>query len=163
MSEYVNDDFNLFEDGRYRYSPLAYVSRGLNKAPAEQRAGLVDLLLEFSCRNRFWAVEGDQPADMIGAPEEVMRAIRSQRQCQLTIQEEQEDHQRRLLHRRAEQDQELAALKARHNLTLENTRELAAETARINHETASCQAIIASQRYDAELAYMRQVTELTNN
>ncbi|KAL4982703.1 hypothetical protein BDW68DRAFT_182293 [Aspergillus falconensis] len=162
MSEYVNDDFNLFEDGRFRYSPLAYVSRGLNKAPAEQRAGLVDLLLEFSCRDRFWAVEGDQPADMVGAPEEIMRAIRSQRQRQLTIQEEQEDHQRRLLHRRTEQDQELAALKARHNLTLENTRELAAETARIDHETASRQATIASQRYDAELAYMRQVTELAN-
>ncbi|KAL4972508.1 hypothetical protein BDW66DRAFT_144053 [Aspergillus desertorum] len=162
MSEYVNDDFNLFEDGRLRYSPLAYVSRGLNKAPAEQRAGLVDLLLEFSCRDRFWAVEGDQPADMAGAPEDIMRAIRSQRERQLTIQEEQEDHQRRLLHRRAEQDQELAALRARHNLTLENTRELAAETARIEHETASRQVTIASQRYDAELAYMRQVTELAN-
>ncbi|KAL4770506.1 hypothetical protein BDW60DRAFT_192108 [Aspergillus nidulans var. acristatus] len=162
MSDYINDDFNLFEDGRYRYSPLAYVSRGLNKAPAEQRAGLVDLLLEFSCLDRFWAVEGAQPADMVGAPEEIMRAIRSQRQRQLTIQEEQEDHQRRLLQRRAEQDQELAALRARHNLTLENNRELATETARIEHETASRQATIASQRYDAELAYMRQVTELTN-
>ncbi|KAL4736497.1 hypothetical protein BDV11DRAFT_172838 [Aspergillus similis] len=162
MSDYVNDDFNLFEDGRFRYSPLAYVSRGLNRAPAEQRAGLVDLLLEFSCRDRFWAVEGDQPADMVDAPEEIMRAIRSQRQRQLTIQEEHEDHQRRLLQRRAEQDQELAALRARHNLTLENTRELATETARIEHETASRQATIASQRYDAELAYMRQVTELAN-
>ncbi|KAL4905603.1 hypothetical protein BDW74DRAFT_152859 [Aspergillus multicolor] len=162
MSEHINADFNLFEEGRFRYSPLAYVSRGLNKAPPEQRAGLVDLLLEFECRDRYWAVEGGQPPDMVGAPEEIMRTIKSQRQRQVTIQEEHEDHQRRLLHLRAQQDQELAAIRARHDLTIENSRVLASETARIEHESASRQATLASQRYDAELAYMRQVTDLAN-
>ncbi|KAL4785040.1 hypothetical protein BJX76DRAFT_195837 [Aspergillus varians] len=162
MSEYVNDDFNVFEDGRFRYSPLAYVSKGLNKAPPPQRAGLVDLLLDLSCRDRFWAAEGDQPPDMVGAPDDIMRALKTQRQRQVRIQEEDEDHQRRLMHRRAEHAEDLAGLKARHNLTLENTREIATETARIEHDAATRQATIASQRYDSELAYMRQVTELAN-
>ncbi|KAL2825761.1 hypothetical protein BDW59DRAFT_145896 [Aspergillus cavernicola] len=162
MSEYVNEKFNLFEDGRFRYSPLAYVSKGLNKAPPSQRAGLVDLLKEFECKERFWAVEGDQPVDMIGAPEEIIKAIKAQKQRQARIQEEHEDHQRRILQRRAEQAEELAAIKARHGLTIENTREIATETARIDHEAASRHATIASQRYDSELAYMRQVTELAN-
>ncbi|KAL2867713.1 uncharacterized protein BJX67DRAFT_76784 [Aspergillus lucknowensis] len=162
MSEYVNADFNLFEDGRFRYSPLAYVSKGLNKAPASQRAGLVDLLMEFECKERFWAAEGDQPEDMVGAPDDIIQAIKVQRQRQARIQEEQEDHHRRLMQRRAEQAEELAALKARHNLSLENQREIATETAKIETEAATRQATIASQRYDAEFAYMRQVTELAN-
>lgn len=162
MSEYVNDDFNVFEDGPYRYSPLAYVSRGLNKAPPTQRTGLIDLLLEFECRDRFWAAEGEQPVDMVGAPEEIMRALKTQKQRQVRIQEEHEDHERRLMHRRAEQAEELSSLRARHNLTLDHTREVASETARLEHETASRQATIASQRYDAELAYMQRVTDLAN-
>ncbi|KAL3487475.1 hypothetical protein BJX62DRAFT_213517 [Aspergillus germanicus] len=162
MAEYVNRDFNLFEDGRFRYSPLAYVAKGLNKAPPSQRAGLADLLMEFECKERFWAVEGEQPEDMIGAPDEIVRAIKAQRQRQERIQEEHEDHQRRLLQRRAEQAEELAALKARHDLSLENQREVATETAKIESETATRHAGIASQRYDAELAYMRQVTDLAN-
>ncbi|BCS28238.1 uncharacterized protein APUU_61286S [Aspergillus puulaauensis] len=162
MSEYVNDDFNVFEDGPYRYSPLAYVSRGLNKAPPTQRTGLIDLLLEFECRDRFWAAEGEQPVDMVGAPEEIMRTLKTQKQRQVRIQEEHEDHERRLMHRRAEQAEELSSLRARHNLTLDHTREVASETARLEHETASRQATIASQRYDAELAYMQRVTDLAN-
>ncbi|KAL4916392.1 hypothetical protein BDW62DRAFT_105845 [Aspergillus aurantiobrunneus] len=163
MSEYVNDEFNIFEDGRFRYSPLAYVSRGLNKALPAQRAGLMDLLMQFECRDRYWAAEGDQPSDMVGAPDEIMRALKTQRQRQVRIQEEDEDHERRLMYRRAENADELCAIRARHNLTLDNTREIAAENARIEHETASRQAAIASQRYDAEYAYMRQVTELANS
>ncbi|KAL4861985.1 hypothetical protein BDV12DRAFT_179537 [Aspergillus spectabilis] len=162
MSEHINADFNIFEDGRFRYSPLAYVSKGLNKAPPSQRADLIDLLLEFECKDRFWAAEGDQPADMINAPDDIIRVLKTQRQRQALIQEEQEDHHRRLMQRRAEQAEDLAALKARHNLTLENTKEIASETAKIEHETATRHATIASQRYDAELAYMRQVTELAN-
>ncbi|KAL4876394.1 hypothetical protein BJY04DRAFT_200137 [Aspergillus karnatakaensis] len=162
MSEHINADFNIFEDSRFRYSPLAYVSRGLNQAPAPQRPALIDLLLEFSCKDRFWAAEGDQPEDLINPPEDIQRLLKTQRQRQARIQEEQEDHNRRLLQRRAETAEELAALKARHNLTLENTKEIASETAKIEHETASRNAGIASQRYDAELAYMRQVTDLAN-
>ncbi|KAL4804657.1 hypothetical protein BDV18DRAFT_142308 [Aspergillus unguis] len=162
MSEYVNDKFNIFEDGRFRYSPLAYVSRGLNKAPPSQRSALVSLLTEFECKDRYWAAEGEQPGDMVGAPEEIMRAIRTERQRQARIKEEHEDHERRLLQRRAEQEEELAAVRARHNLALENQRQIAVETARIEHEAATQKASMASQRYDAELAYMRQVTELAN-
>ncbi|KAL3471612.1 hypothetical protein BJX99DRAFT_21589 [Aspergillus californicus] len=162
MAEYINEKFNLYEDGRFRYSPLVYVSKGLNKAPPSQRAGLVDLLREFECRERYWAVDGDQPPDMIGAPEDIVKAIKAQKQRQARIQEEHEDHQRRIGHRRAEQEEELAGIKARHNMTLENTREVASETARIDYEAAARHAGVASQRYDAELAYMRQVTDLAN-
>ncbi|KAL4947467.1 hypothetical protein BDW69DRAFT_114438 [Aspergillus filifer] len=162
MSEYINDDFNLFEEGRFRYSPLAYVSRGLNKAPPTQRSGLIDLLLEFECRDRYWAAEGEQPPDMINPPDDIVRALKNERARQARILEEQEDHQRRLMNRRAETDQDLAALQARHEMTLQNTRAIASEQARIEHESATRQAGIASQRYDAEMAYMRQVTEIAN-
>ncbi|KAL4924790.1 uncharacterized protein BDV17DRAFT_202914 [Aspergillus undulatus] len=162
MSEYINDDFNIFEEGRLRYSPLAYVSRGLNKAPPSQRSGLMDLLREFECRDRYWAAEGEQPPEMINPPEEITRALKTERARQARILEENEDHQRRLMHRRAETDQDLAALQARHDLALQNQRAIASETARIEHESATRQAGIASQRYDAEMAYMRQVTELAN-
>ncbi|KAL5342243.1 hypothetical protein BJX70DRAFT_338994 [Aspergillus crustosus] len=162
MSEHINADFNIFEDGRFRFSPLSYVSKGLNQAPPSQRPALISLLLEFECRDRFWAAEGDQPDDMINPPADILQTLKTQRQRQARIAEEQEDHNRRLLQRRAEQAEELAALKARHNMTIENTKEIASETAKIESDTASRHAGIASQRYDAELAYMRQVTDLAN-
>ncbi|KAF9891384.1 hypothetical protein FE257_004240 [Aspergillus nanangensis] len=151
MGQCINDQFNLYEENGLIYSPVAYVRKGRNGAPQRQQEALVKLLEGFGCKDRYWATRGDQPTDAVGVPEEIAQIIKDE-----------ENHDRQMKWRRAEHAEVRTHTLEQHNLTLQNQRAAARETATIENETADRHARITSKRYSAEAAQFRVLTDLAN-
>lgn len=69
---YVNEDFNLYTNGEYTFSPAMYVERGVWDGVPDQVRSVLDLLKSYQVKRRFWKNEGEQPLDMVGAPPEIV-------------------------------------------------------------------------------------------
>jgi hypothetical protein len=72
--KHVNDDFNLYNDGEFTYSPISYVEKGAWEGTEQNRQPVLNLLKKYQVRCRFWRNEGLQPPDMIGAPPDIVQA-----------------------------------------------------------------------------------------
>jgi hypothetical protein len=70
--KFVNDDFNLYNDGEYTYSPATYVEKGMWTGDPSQAGSVLNLLKSFQVKRRFWKNQGDQPEDMLDAPPEIV-------------------------------------------------------------------------------------------
>ncbi|KAL2867614.1 uncharacterized protein BJX67DRAFT_380960 [Aspergillus lucknowensis] len=143
MGEYINDDFNLYEDAGFVYSPLAYVLKRLNGASNSlHRDKLVKLLTQFGCKNRFWALEGNhQPSDVINAPEYITRLINQEK-----------DHERMLARIRARSELAQEKIAAQHELLLKNELEFSNLRTKLENEAEARHLKHVSDRCSAELA-----------
>jgi len=70
--KFVNEDFNLYNDGVYTYSPAMYVEKGIWAGDPAQVRSVLSLLKSFQVKRRFWKNQGDQPEDMLHAPPEIV-------------------------------------------------------------------------------------------
>ncbi|KAL2851166.1 hypothetical protein BJY01DRAFT_245103 [Aspergillus pseudoustus] len=154
MGEYVNDEFNLYEEDGLVYSPLAYVSKGRNKASNTfHRDSLVKILTQFGCKDRFWAIEGKpQPVDAVDPPYNISRPIT-----------EQKDHERMLDRIRGQSDAARASIAAQHELLLKNELELANQRAKLEKEAEARYMKMAETRHAAELAHIGRLGYSSSN
>jgi hypothetical protein len=65
---FVNEDFNLYNDGEYTYSPVTYIEKGVWAGDPLQAPSVLNLLKTFQVKRRFWRNQGNQPDNMIDAP-----------------------------------------------------------------------------------------------
>lgn len=70
--KFVNEDFNLYNDGVYTYSSAMYVEKGIWAGDPAQVKSVLNLLKSFQVKRRFWKNHGDQPEDMLDAPPEIV-------------------------------------------------------------------------------------------
>jgi hypothetical protein len=150
MGDYVNDEFNLYEEDGLVYSPVAYVSKGRNKASALlYRESLLKLLKQFGCKNRFWAVEGKpQPSDVINPPEEIARILA-----------EKKDHERMLARIRDQSETAQAAIATQHELLLKNEQKLSKERSKLEKEAETRHQKMVASRHSAELAHIENLAQ----
>lgn len=64
----INEDFNLFSDGEFTYSPTKYVEKRKCRGDNTQTQSVLKLLKAFNATDRYWKNSGPQPADMINPP-----------------------------------------------------------------------------------------------
>ncbi|KAL2847011.1 hypothetical protein BJX68DRAFT_276918 [Aspergillus pseudodeflectus] len=150
MGDYVNDEFNLYEQDGLIYSPLAYVSQGRNKASAlVYRESLLKLLKQFGCKDRFWALEGNsQPADAINLPEEIARILA-----------EKKDHERMLTRIREQSETAQAAIATQHELLLKNEQEISKQRSKLEKEAEARHLKMVASRRSAELAHIQNLAQ----
>ncbi|KAL3439854.1 hypothetical protein BJX65DRAFT_315362 [Aspergillus insuetus] len=150
MGDYVNDQFNLYEEDGMVYSPLAYVSKGRNKASALlYRESLLKLLKQFGCKNRFWAVQDKpQPSDVINPPEEIARTLA-----------EKKDHERMLARIRDQSETAQAAIATQHELLLKNEQKLSKERSKLEKEAEARHQKMVASRHSAELAHIQNLAQ----
>jgi hypothetical protein len=72
--KHINDEFNLYTNGEYTFSPIMYVKKGIWKGAEQHRQNVLNLLKLYQARPQFWKNEGEQPHDMIGAPDHIVQA-----------------------------------------------------------------------------------------
>lgn len=70
--KFVDDEYNLYNDGVYTYSPAMYVEMGVWAGDRARLGGVMSLLKSFQVKRRFWKNEGDQPGNMLNAPPEIV-------------------------------------------------------------------------------------------
>jgi hypothetical protein len=72
--KHINDEFNLYTNGEYTFSPIMYVKKGIWKGAEQHRQNVLNLLKLYQARPQLWKNEGEQPHDMIGAPDHIVQA-----------------------------------------------------------------------------------------
>ncbi|KAL2121404.1 hypothetical protein VTJ04DRAFT_5431 [Mycothermus thermophilus] len=90
--DHVNKPYNLFNDGKYTYSPTQYVARVLPCEDETVREKLISLLKDSRAEDVYYANEGPQPADAINVPDDLLRIERQRRAREELIAREDEDH-----------------------------------------------------------------------
>jgi hypothetical protein len=95
----VNDDFNLYNDGEYIYSPISYVEKGRWEGEERNRQPILNLLKKYQVRRRFWRNEGPQPLDMVGEPDDIVQDEK-QRKANLAEQQRRQSESDERLHLR---------------------------------------------------------------
>ncbi len=73
--EHVNEDFNLYTDGSYTFSPYAYVEEGVWDGNPSQVESVLLLLKSYRVKRLYWRNKGEQPANMNGAPPEIVSVL----------------------------------------------------------------------------------------
>ncbi|KAG9237003.1 hypothetical protein BJ875DRAFT_191720 [Amylocarpus encephaloides] len=71
---HINNDFNLYTDEEYTYSPTMYIRYGLCLSDSSEHPRLMQLLETYQAKDRFWKNEGEQPAETINPPANIQRA-----------------------------------------------------------------------------------------
>lgn len=158
-SEVLNDHANVFEEEQHCYSATMYIKKGLCMLPESVALEVLQVLEDASVQDRFYANERlQQPNDAIGMPQRIAdldrkRWIRSSR-----LEEEQEDHQRRLRREMEEMNQRDQLSAKRHLLKMEQNEDLALQTS--NHYADShWQGMrFRSLEHDQSLRYQEQQT-----
>ncbi|KAH8595954.1 hypothetical protein B0O99DRAFT_594245 [Bisporella sp. PMI_857] len=100
--DYINHDFNLYYHNGYTYSPLMYVEKGVWEGRDDQREATLNILRTFQAVPRYWKDEGEQPPDMVGAPEDIRAADRKHKEILAEKQRRQQELEERLLLRERE-------------------------------------------------------------
>lgn len=167
----INQEFNLYSVHGYVYSPTAYISKNLSDSPAEDASQLLHILKSNNCKDVFYKKEGPQPADMVGAPPEILAEEKRRKSRIQRIQEQEEDHQLSLKRERdiASQQQEITT--RTHNLRLlqdreaSDEREAATERSarlqfRLEAESAAQRQRFADQQRTSELEQQRALNQL---
>ncbi|KAJ5154603.1 uncharacterized protein N7500_010042 [Penicillium coprophilum] len=150
MADYINDSFNLYEEDGLVYSPLAYVAKHRNKAPSIYDESLLQLLTEFGCSNRFWALAGNpQPADVMNPPDDICQIINDQK-----------SNERMLARIRCQSEEAQAAIAKRHELILKNEQNAANQRAKLEKDAETRYMSIAMSRHAAELAHLEQLAQV---
>jgi ankyrin repeat protein len=135
---HINDDFNLFNDGEYTYSPTKYVEKGLcqgSGSDSSQRQRIIDLLVYYQAEHRYWRNEGEQPQDMVNPPGNILKAelqrreVENERKQQIeavrfraALQEEEVQQNLRLQEQKFQFEQ--AQIEARHRAQLQHKNEI---------------------------------------
>jgi hypothetical protein len=91
--KHINEDFNLFTDGEYTFSPTKYVEKGKFRGDKTQSQALIKLLKSFQATDRYWKNSGTQPPDTINPPEYI-RLAEEERQA-IAKRKAREDEERR--------------------------------------------------------------------
>jgi ankyrin repeat protein len=142
----IDEDFNLFKNDAYCYSPTSYVLKGLCGGSRNEISDKLDILRQYGAeRVVFYALSGPQPDDADGMPPE-MKIAEDERRAKLRKQAEEEaEHQTRIrrideiaarteqaalnahqadLRRRAMEEQETQRqIRSRHDLQLQLDRD----------------------------------------
>lgn len=128
----LNDPINVFEEGNYSYSATMYLKKGIYRQPESTAHNLLELLQSCSAQDRYYAKERmQQPPDAVGMPQRIADLDRKKWIRSNRLEEENEDHERRLRREMEEMSQRDQLTTQRHLLTMEHREDLASQT--INH------------------------------
>jgi Ankyrin repeats (3 copies) len=125
----LNDPSNVVEEDSHFYSATMYIKKGICAQPENTAKQVLTVLQDASAEDRYYAKERmQQPQDAIGMPQRIAdldhkKWIRSNR-----LEEEQEDHQRRLRREMEEMSQRDQLTAKRHLLTMEHREDTAKQT-----------------------------------
>ncbi|KAF4625271.1 hypothetical protein G7Y89_g12898 [Cudoniella acicularis] len=103
----LDKDFNLFTDDVYTYSPTKYVEKGLCQGDRSHEQRLIELMIYYGAKDRFWKNEGEQPPDMINPPESILRAEVERREAKAERDRQLEAHRLQAALQAAKVQQEL--------------------------------------------------------
>lgn len=115
--KYINRDFNLFMDGEYTYSATKYVEKGKCRGDNSQAESLIKFLKDSKAEDRYWKIDGAQPADMINPPKNILKAEEARKEAERLKRAEEEAIRRE----NDKQERELKA--ARRKMALEQEAE----------------------------------------
>jgi hypothetical protein len=126
MYKDLHDPQVIYEQDEYFYSPTMYIKKGIIKQPEAVALQVLEVLQDFDAEDRYYAKERiQQPADAVGMPQRILdlqrkKWIRSDR-----LEEEHEDHQRKLRYEVEEIKQRDQLSQMRHMTLLEQREDLA--------------------------------------
>ena len=122
----LNDPSNVFQQGDYFYSATMYIKKGICLQPEAIALRMLQLLEAVSIVDRYYAKERmQQPHDAIGMPQRILDLDRKKWIRSSRLEEEDEDHQRRLRREVEEMNQRDQLTTQRHLLTMEQKEDLA--------------------------------------
>lgn len=99
MHQRIDEDFNMYKNDAYCYSPTSYVVKGICRGARNQISEKLNTLRDYGAeRDVFYALSGPQPDDATGMPLDIERA-ETERRAQLRRQAEEEEEHRRKLQR----------------------------------------------------------------
>ncbi len=136
--KYVNEDFNLYTDGEYTFSPAMYVEKEIWENTTDQVQAVLNLLKSYQVKRRFWRNEGEQPGDMVNAPPDILAAETA---------------------RKAIIAEKLRKERERQDALDEAEAEVQAEYER-RHKKAALERTLEREKHDAELAEEAKARDL---
>ncbi|RMZ89826.1 hypothetical protein DV736_g2952, partial [Chaetothyriales sp. CBS 134916] len=155
--EILNDHANVLEKDNYSYSATTYIKKGLCMRPESIALEVLEVLQDGGVQDRYYAKERmKQPNDAVGMPQRIAdldhkKWIRSNR-----LEEEQEDHERRLRREMEEMTQRDQLVTKRHLLTMEQREDLALQTVSHNSDAHWQGMRFRSLENDQSLRYKDQ-------
>ena len=159
LHEQIDDDFNLyFEDG-YCYSPMMYVSKAKFRGPSEATAQLLGLLKCATQDVYYHTLEGPQPPDAVGMPRHIAEAEAARKAHNAKLAAEEEEHRRQIRLRREAEAEAQMLEQQRHDLEIAQAAEKeAAEQSRLQSREASEQKRIQT-RHSLRIAMQSEIAE----
>lgn len=127
----LNDQQNVYEEGDHFYSPTMYIKEGITQQPEAIANELLEKLLDFGAKDRYYAQERmQQPVKAVGAPQRIQDMDRKNWMRSSRIEQEEEDFARRLRRQEEElanrqllsQRQHLMVMEQREDLGLQQSR-----------------------------------------
>ena len=116
LHEQIDEDFNLYFEQGYYYSPTMYVAKKKFAGPQEATAQLLQLL---KCANRdvfYHILDGPQPPDAVGMPQHIAAAETARKAREAKVQAENDERARQITLRREEEAEAQMLVKQRHDL-----------------------------------------------
>lgn len=132
----LNDPANVIEEDSHFYSPTMYIKKGLCPQSESKSLEVLTVLEDASAEDRFYAKERmRQPEDAIGMPQRIADLDRKKWIRSSRLEEEQEDHQRKLRREMEEMAQRDNLTTQRHLLTMEHREDVALQTTNITSDS----------------------------
>ena len=132
----LNDPANVIEEDSHFYSPTMYIKKGLCPQTESKSLEVLTVLEDASAEDRFYAKERmRQPEDAIGMPQRIADLDRKKWIRSSRLEEEQEDHQRKLRREMEEMAQRDNLTTQRHLLTMEHREDVALQTTNITSDS----------------------------
>jgi len=125
----LNDEKNVVEVDSHFYSPTMYIKKGLIAQTEVKAKQVLIVLQDASAEDRFYAKERmQQPADAVGMPQRIADMDRKKWIRTSKMEEEQEDHRRKLRREQEEMEERDKWTTQRHILEMEHREEVASQT-----------------------------------
>ncbi|KAF2825233.1 hypothetical protein CC86DRAFT_456469 [Ophiobolus disseminans] len=122
----LNDASNVFEKDDHSYSATMYIKKGLYEQSERHAYDILQVLEDASAQDRYYAKERmRQPFDAVGMPQHIANLDRKKWIRSSRLEEDEEDHRRRLRRDAEEMAHRDQLNSSRHLLTMEQREDLA--------------------------------------
>lgn len=149
--KHINEDFNLYTNGEYTFSPTMYVEKGIWRGDVAHRRKILNLLTTYKAKSRFWKNEGEQPRDMIDPPDHIARAEKERRSEIEKRERLERDLAYRLHLKEQEKQKEIEILEKEH-----------AVVQRLEQDRHNTQYAALQARLNADLAHKQKQADIEN-
>ncbi|KAJ9606623.1 hypothetical protein H2200_008631 [Cladophialophora chaetospira] len=150
LSDYIDDDFNLFEEDGVMYSPAYYLTKVLaaRRPQLDWKELLRTLRAYGSNKDVYYHLQGPQPADAVGMPDHILEKEARRIAREEKLREEEADDNRQIARMNKMEAHRQEIEQGKHQLSLAWSREKAQEQLEQDRE-----------RNDLSLTYQRNLNE----